>query len=248
LGKPYDQVHLGTAAVSYGNVLVGIYGFWHARPQPGDWFGEGTTSGDFGLTISHDGLQFHEPVKGCVYLSGEDSPVTPVPSKSLPTILCQANGVLNVGDETRIYHGRWRNGPVVGGDYYAEVALATLPRDRWGALGLFPAKEEGTVCSTPITLPVGGCELHLNAEGAAGISVEILDEKFQHLPAFSGANSGKASGSDGFETPLRWKGHSLAELRGQTVRLRIRLRADGKISPRLFAIYLTAVGSHNQPK
>ena len=38
-------------------------------------------------------------------------------------------------------------------NYYGEVALATLPRDRWGALGLYPGAEEGTVWSTPVTLP-----------------------------------------------------------------------------------------------
>ena len=27
--KPYDQVHLGVGAASFGNVLVGLYGLWH---------------------------------------------------------------------------------------------------------------------------------------------------------------------------------------------------------------------------
>ena len=47
--------------------------------------------------------------KGHVYIGGHDSPVTPAPGKDYPTILCQGHGILNVGDETRIYHGRWRN-------------------------------------------------------------------------------------------------------------------------------------------
>lgn len=242
LDKPYDQVHLGTAAMSYGNVLVGLYCIWHARPKPGDWFGDETTSGDFGLVISHDGLQFHEPVKGHVFLAGADSPAAPVPGKSLPTILCQANGMLTVGEETRIYHGRWRNGVVQGGDYYAEVGLATLPRDRWGALGLFPGKEEGSVWSSPILLPSGGCQLELNADDAGGISVEVADERFQPLAGFSGDERGRAEEASGFRIPLRWAGPPLRSLGGRTVRFRFHLQAGAGKSPRLFAVYLQAAG------
>ena len=36
-------------------------------------------------------------------------------------------------------------------DRYSEIAVATLPRDRWGALGLFPDKSEGSVWSAPGT-------------------------------------------------------------------------------------------------
>lgn len=242
LDKPYDQVHLGTAPMSYGNALVGLYCIWHARPKPGDWFGDETTSGDLGLVISHDGLQFHEPVKGRIYLAAQDSPATPVPGKSLPTILCQANGILNVGDETRIYHGRWRNGVVAGGDYYAEVGLATLPRDRWGALGLFPGKTNGTVWSLPIRLPNGGCQVRLNAENAAGISVEVADERFHLFPRFGGEQRGRAQGAGGLDVPLRWGKRSLAELGGQTVRFRFHLQAVEGKSPRLFAVYFNAAG------
>ena len=248
LDKPYDQVHLGTAAFSHGNSMVGLYCIWHARPKAGDWFGEETTSGDFRVVVSHDGLRFHEPVNGYMFLAGTNSPATPVPGKSLPTILCQANGILNVGDETRIYHGRWRNGVVQGGDYYAEVGLATIPRDRWGALGLFPGKTEGTVWSLPVTLPLEGCEVSLNAAGATGITAEIADENFECLPAFSGANSGKAGASAGFEVPLRWQGPSLAALGGKTVRFRVHFRGDEKINPRLYAMVLTAPGARETTK
>jgi hypothetical protein len=37
--------------------------------------------------------------RGRLYFQ-QDSPVTPVAGKNYPTILCQANGILNVGDET----------------------------------------------------------------------------------------------------------------------------------------------------
>jgi len=141
-----DETHLGVGAASFGNVLVGLYCPWH---NDDDY---GKISGDFGLVVSNDGISFREPVKGYRWLTAEESPVTPVPGKDYPTILCQGNGILNVGDETRIYYGRWRNvnlraQDVPWEDHYCEIALCTLPRDRWGALGLVPDATEGTVLS-----------------------------------------------------------------------------------------------------
>jgi hypothetical protein len=237
--KPYDQAHLGVGAVSCGNALVGLYCMWHNRPYPtaGDSFGMGTTSGDFGLVVSNDGLHFREPVKGHVFLRRDQSPVTPLKHIQYQTILCQANGILNVGEETRIYHGRWANASRIE-DYYGEVALATLPRDRWGALGLFPDKAEGSVWSAPMKLPEGGCEATLNAEAAAAISVEVADYRFALLAAFSGENTGGTTAPGGLDCPVVWPGRSLAALGGRTVRFRLRLKRTGDLDPRLYAIYL----------
>lgn len=237
IDKPYDQVHLGIGAVSHGNGLVGLYCIWHNQDLADHWFGFGKISGDFGLVVSSDGLYFREPVKGHVYLSVEESPVTPAAGKSYPTILCQANGILNVGDETRIYHGRWRNARY-DEDYYAEVALATLPRDRWGALGLFPDKDEGAVWTAPIILPEGGCTITLNADVADGIRVEVADEHFNPLPDFSGAASGHTSQASGLECPVVWPTGDLASLNGQRVRFRVHLKRTAQDEPRLYALYL----------
>jgi hypothetical protein len=229
--KPYDQVHLGVGTASFGTVAVGLYGLWHQR----GW-GEGGTSCDLGLVVSNDGLHFREPVKGRVYISTTDSPVTPLPGKNFPTILCQANGILNVGDETRIYHGRWRNAEY-GSEYYAEVALATLPRDRWGALGLVPGAAEGSVWSAPVKVPAGGCRVSLNAEGASGIRVELTDEQFRPLDGFAGAASGTLA-ANGLDAPVVWSRGKLAALGGRTVRLHVELRKSGAADPRLYAVYL----------
>ncbi|HVF10056.1 MAG TPA: hypothetical protein VNA16_04595 [Abditibacteriaceae bacterium] len=197
IAKPYEQVHLGVGASSFGNVLVGFYCVWHNQPKEGDWFGLGTTSGDLVLVVSNDGIAFREPVKGHVYLSRTDSPVTPSEG-AYETVLCQANGILTVGDETRIYHGRWRNSQDPR-HYYAEVALATLPRDRWGALGLFPDQAQGSVWSAPVTLPTSDVRLSLNADGVRGMKVEISDERFSLLPEYSGANAGTCAEADGLD-------------------------------------------------
>jgi hypothetical protein len=251
--KPYDQVHLGVGAASFGSVCVGLYGIWHNAP--GDessqkvwgWFGYGRISCDLGLVISNDGMRFREPVKGHVFISRFDAPATPVPGKDYPTILAQSgNGILNVGDETRIYFGRWRNADY-GQGYLGEIALATLPRDRWGAVGLFPAgphggeiPSQGFIWSAPVRLPDSGCTILLNADHASLMDIEISDDRFGLLPTYAGAQAGRVTVSGGLDCPVAWSA-DLAALAGRTVRFKINLRrgADGS-DPRLFAVTLQA--------
>jgi len=237
--KPYDQVHIGVGASSFGNVLVGLYCIWHNHPFPtkDDWFGLGTTSGDFGLLVSNDGFRFREPVKGRVFMHRDESPA--VLQKQFPheRVLCQGNGILNVGDETRIYHGRWVNSADIR-NYHAEVALATLPRDRWGALGLFPQATEGSVWTLPVKLPTGGCELALNADGADSFAVDAAGERFDLIPEFSGSRAGTVSGRSNLDLAVRWPDKILRNLGGRTVRFRIRIQKRGAAEPRLYAAYV----------
>ncbi len=235
----YDQVHLGVGAASFGNVCVGLYGLWH-NANYGEGFAE--ISCDFGLVVSNDGIHFREPVKGHRFLRRNDSLVTPVPGYNFKTILCQANGILNVGDETRIYHGRWRN---VGGfaadevlKYYSgEVALATLPRDRWGAFGLTPGMSEGTICSAPLALPADTPALVLNADGVEGLTVDLLDERFRPIAGFS---DGKVFGNvTGLDCRVEWSGRDLSELAGQTVRVQVKLVRTAEDRPRVYAMYIS---------
>ena len=238
--KPYVQVHLGVGAVSLGNVLVGLYCQWHAVPQPGDWFGVGTTYGDFGLLVSNDGQHFREPVKGHVFLSRHHSAAAISPDERSEEVLTQSgNAILNVGDETRIYHGRWMNTEKLE-DYYAEIALATLPRDRWGALGLYPHSTEGSVWTAPLTLGQAGAQVALNADGASGMQVEIADAQFHPLPDYSGANAGTVAAAGGLNCAVSWPKGSLDALQGRKVRLHLSLKKTGATEPRLFAIYLTS--------
>ena len=237
---PYDQVHLGVGAASFGNVAVGLYGLWHNADYNKEF---AKISCDLGLVVSNDGLRFREPVKGHVFLSQEESPVTPREGKDYKTILCQGNGILNVGDETRIYHGRWRNvefrypGDKYD-DYYAEVALATLARDRWGSLGLFPNQTQGSVWSAPVTLPrKGRLAVTLNAEGAKRMRVEIATPDFGPIAPFSGDSAGTTEAASGLDCPITWK-NNLSELSGKTVRLRVRIEKDPAGEPQLYAINL----------
>jgi len=231
----YDQVHLGVGAASMGNVCVGVYGLWHDRAD----FAEITC--DLGLVVSNDGIRFREPAAtpGHAFIHRNESPATPVPSHRFNTILCQGNGILNVGDETRIYHGRWRNAGQKAEDiavyYCAEVALATLPRDRWGALGLNPGANEGTICSAPVTLPAAACKLRINADGVAGLTVELRDEQLRPIPGFG---TGRIVGGDGLDCPVHWQRHVLAELAGQLVRVQVNMRRMTEAAPRVYALYV----------
>jgi hypothetical protein len=219
---------------------VGLYGLWHNAPYTEAFH---DIACDLGLVVSNDGLRFREPVKGHVYVAREDSPATPVPCNSYNTVLCQANGILNVGHETRIYHGRWRN---VGDraehmhNYRADVALATIPRDRWGALGLFPGAEDGAVWSAPVALPENGCELSLNADAAETMQVEAADRDFNPLPALCAENAGRAARGSGLDCAVSWPGRRLRALGGKTLRFRITVQRKAGKAPRLYAINLSA--------
>jgi hypothetical protein len=241
LSGNYDQTHLGVGAASFGNVCVGLYGLWHNAEFHKSF---DQISCDFGLLVSNDGVKFREPVKGHRFLRRDESLVTPVPGYHFNTILCQANGILNVGDETRIYHGRWRNAN--GRDendalkhYYAEVALATLPRDRWGAFGLNPGEPEGSVWTAPLTICKRGCKVSLNADGVQGMSVEVVDEKFRPLPKFSGENAGRVVAQDGLERAVTWSKANLDDLMGENVRLNIHLKKGEYAEPRFYAAYVS---------
>jgi len=229
----YDQVHLGVGATSFGNVCVGLYGLWH-----NNHFHEGFSriSCDLGLVISNDGLHFREPVKDHIFIAKEDSPASDLPGEKYNTNLCQANGIINVGDETRIYHGRWRNAEKIE-NYSACVALATLPRDRWGSLGLFHYVDTGFVYTAPVSL-AAGCKLALNVDAASAITVEVTDEQCHPIAGLSGEDAGKVAGEGGLDCAVNWPGGSLDALSGQVVRFKVSLqRTDGN-EPRLYAMML----------
>ena len=203
----------------------------------------GTTSVMFGATgasflVSNDGQHFREPVKGHVFMSRRDSAPHVAPDVRYETVLTQSgNGILNVGDETWIYHGRWANTEHYA-DYHGEVALATLPRDRWGALGLVPRGKEGEVWTAPMTLGQAGCNVSLNADGVKGMSVEIADENFHLLPDYSGINAATVAANDGLDCAVRWSKASLDALVSKPVRLLIHLKKGQDAEPRLFAAYV----------
>lgn len=241
-GDDYLQVHLGVGATSFGNVTVGLYGMWYQR-QP-NW-GENGINCDLGLVISHDGLHFDEVVKGRAFIRSDESPADPVPGRSYPTILCQTNSILNVGDETWIYHGRWRNVDFqrlqypgyIAKDYWGGVGLARLPRDRWGALALSSEEEAGGVWTTHVTLPADA-GLTLNASGISGLRITVADERFQPLEGFKEGRA-RAAAEDNLAAEVGWGHNRLDSLAGKTVRFLVHFSRQNGDSPKLYALNLS---------
>jgi len=246
-GGNYTQVHLGVGGASYGNVVVGLWGMWHNR-QP-NW-GEGGIDCDLGLVLSHNGIQFEEVVKGVPYIRSVDSPADPVPGRSFPTVLNQSNSILNVGDETWIYHGRWRNTDFQPSrtrkqfhhrsvHYWGAVALATIPRDRWGGLAISVGKDSGSLWSTAVTLPAGiPTKLGVNGSGLKGFRIEVADEHFRPIAGFADGRAISPT-DDHLESEVRWSGRTLGELSGRTVRIRTIFTGSSESSPRLYAMKLS---------
>ncbi|MBM3873833.1 MAG: hypothetical protein FJ382_08910 [Verrucomicrobia bacterium] len=248
----YTQVHLGVGATSLGNVAIGLWGMWNNRIP--NW-GEGGIDCHLGLVVSEDGIHFDEVAKGIPYIRSDESPADPVPGKNYPTILHQSNSMFNVGNQTLIFHGRWRNvdfqklkGAVrmqhLAENYWGAVALARLPRDRWGALALAGAnpwsgvKTAGAVWTRALTLPASAVSrLTLNASDLAGLRIEVADDNFRSIQGFS---DGRASGaSDQFDAEIKWGSASLADLAGRTVRFRVHFKRSEGTYPRLYALNLS---------
>ena len=241
----YTQDHEGIGAVSFGNVVVGLWGMWRQR-EP-NW-GEGGINADLGLVVSEDGFHFDEVVKGQPFITSAESPADPVPGRHYPTILTVGNGILDVGDETLIYHSRWRNvafqklgmskndGTNVAKDYWSGIALARLPRDRWGALALSGKEKAGSAWTAGVRL-ADSSVLTINGSGLAGLRVDVADERFQTLPGY-GEGRTPGSANDAFGAEVGWAGRTLREIAGKTVRFHLRFFRSAAADPRLFALNL----------
>ena len=78
----------------------------------------------------------------------------------------------------------------------------------------------------------------INADGAAGMNIEIADERFSLLEGFSGENAARIVGDGGLDCGVRWPRKNFAELGGQTVRLRINMERKDDTDPHFYALYL----------
>lgn len=246
---PYDQVHVGIGTANYNNVTVGLYGLWHNQPDFRD------ITCDLTLAVSNDGLHFRQVVQGMPYIDHRDSPLS-VHKTSIPqSILTQGNGIVSVGDKTLIYHGRWTSGGLLGKptetgtyelhtdkmhEYYSEIALAEIPRDRWGGLGVFPNSSEGHAWTAPVRLPHSKNGFHISLNGTAleNITVDIATHDMQIIEDY---RNGKASAGDGFDSLVSWE-NDIQKLAGEKVRLRIHFKRENNLDARLYAINIDDLG------
>jgi len=244
--KPYDQVHLGIGAASFGNVLVGLYGLWHNQPGKGGqadrwgWFGYARTSADLGLVISNDGLHFREPLPDWTFTRiGEDGKDWDEAG------LAQGQGFENIGDKTFIWYSQMdqRQGPRTGRPWkrHGGIGLLTMERDRFGSLGVREVEKAGTLITSDLKAS-GPVKLWVNAEGLSpqsSLRVELLDMTERPVPGYSGEHAAIVDQS-GLRMPVIWKGRS------QTTDLKsafkIRVNFDGSLRGAIsfYALYVAS--------
>jgi hypothetical protein len=73
-----------------------------------------------------------------------------------------------------------------------------------------------------------------------GLSVDLLDERFQPIPGFSG---GRVTGPGGLDCPVRWSEPGRVAHGARPVRVQVRMNRLGEVGPRLYALYLATATS-----
>ena len=235
---PHDagkETHEGVSVWHRGNVLIGLSGMWQGAKHKKD------VTIDLGLLVSNDGIHFREPIRDWIFLQhGEDG-------KWDEGGLLQGQGFANVGDKTLIWYGSWD--PRVGTNYQPRggVGLATLPRDRFGALAVRtsdqPAEFVSGVLQADASRPATARQrLYVNADGLsqdARLRFELLDEQEHPLAGFSGEHAAIVD-EGGFRTPVSWQtNRDTAHL---PARFRLRVSFEGKQRDRVrfYAAYVSS--------
>lgn len=141
-------------------------------------------------------------------------------------LLLPANWIVTRGDEHWIYYGGANERHGTGGVFEPRrdwgIGLAKLPLDRF--VSLSAEDKAGSLLTVPFVL--AGTGLEINVAAADGrLAVDVLDASGNPIAPFSGAHAATADGQDALRWQPRWQdGATLAELRGQSIRLQFRLR------------------------
>jgi hypothetical protein len=225
-GNQYEEVHLGAGIWNRGNVMIGLYGQWHASAS-GDRRG---TVIDLGLAITHDALHYHEPISGFRIVPSAEQPGTPY---GIAPALVQGQGMENLGDQTLYWYGIWR------GTEGSGVRMVSWPRDRLGLLKPFNSRSAESI-TCPVEITNGSANVYVNASGLTNSSrlrVELLDEAFRSIDGYSGGDAAQFV-EDGFRMKAVWKrGDSLLASQGR-VRLRVLFEGEAVERCALHAIYI----------
>jgi len=231
IGKPGnvsrdEEAHLASSIWNRGTSKIGVYGLWHGAEK---WQDRGL---DLGLMIGNDGLHFREPKRDYVLIPVGDEGAWDAGG------LLQGQGFFNIGDETRIYYGSWNltkpSYPPRGG-----IGMVTLRRDGFGYLSQKNAGKGGKLETTEIRSINKNMSVSINVENVsekAPLTVELLDNKAQPIPNYSGEQAGKIS-ADGVHQSVVWpaSASSIFNL-PQSYSVRITLPANG--DARIYAVYI----------
>ncbi|MCB1077522.1 MAG: hypothetical protein KDM64_06795 [Verrucomicrobiae bacterium] len=236
-----EQNHEGIAVWNRGNVLLGVTGRWHGGAEWKD------VTVDLGFVVSNDGYSFREPLHEWTFLErGPDGAWD-------QGGLLQGQGFENVGDQTFLYYGAWDPRHWVDTPERGGVGIATLPRDRFGALvvdetaqgpGDYQLPEiVSEFVTSPVSVAVKAGEnprIFVNAEGLgdeAWLRIELLDSMERPLSGYAGEAAAMVRQS-GFQAPVNWQAISERRELPEKVRLRVIYEGAKKTAIRLSAIYL----------
>ena len=222
-----EQVHVGASLWNRGNVVLGFYGQYHNKTDD-----RRTSTCDIGLVVSNDAIHFKEPIPDFKLVPAYEDEQRAEPR------LIQGQGFENIGDRTIFYYSIWT---AANFDGHYGIKIATWPRDRLGYFSPGPKITDAHCISTPIKV-VPGSRIYVNADGlskASQLSVELLDEQFRPLPAYSGDNCIPLVKS-GLRESVSWKGKDSVGLAGNPLRVRINWTGPQSDEAHLFAAYLVA--------
>jgi len=237
-GWDREEVHLGAMVTPYPNVCLGIYGQWHHPINEGDpeYHGE-AVSVDLGFLVSNDGLHFREPAPGYPLIERTEELSWDREFKDntdRDNLLLIQGPILNHEDKTFIYYSATTPGGNVAG-VKMNVGLATLPRDRFGSLGLIETSRAARFMTCPLET-TGQARIMVNAEIPEGgqIRFSIVDESgLRELEHYSIEDSMPAG--SGYAVPIQWKDRSILP-RGQKIRIRAELEGEGT---KIFSLYVS---------
>jgi hypothetical protein len=236
-----EQVHLGAALWNRGNILIGFYGQWHGHISND----RRLLTMDIGLAITNDGLHYREPIPDFpIVAAAEDGwglPPRGHTAVHFPALI-QGQGFENVGDQTLFWYAPWPEQDSNG------VRVATWARDRLGYFHTFRGSRmrsihEAHFVSAPIDLEGKAARLLLNVDGIteqSGVSVEILDEKFNNVPGYNAESCLRLTES-GLEQAVCWREQESISHIASPIRVRVNFTGLRPEDVRLYALYLREV-------
>ena len=240
-----EEVHLGAGLWNRGNVVLGVYDIWHGPPTSD----RGEVTMDLGLVVTHDGLQYKEPIPDFKFVPSYEETVSKVKSDRTDgksNALSHGQGMANVGDITFVWYEEW--GPGTG------VRLAKWQRDRLGYFKKFdypgrPAylPPDGTFVdvdphfiSCPFTIDKA-TSVFANVDGLSQYSelkVEVLTKEFIPIPELSGDNAIPLKQS-GLKEPISWKSGNTINSSVKEFRLKVTSAGIRSEDVKIYALYLS---------
>jgi hypothetical protein len=212
LQDPSNREIYGMGVTPYQNIYIGT-----------PWVYDTTATGDVPtkpvmwpeLAVSRDGIAWSQPFAGQQFV-----PTGAAGSADFAQIR-MSSSIVEMGDKLVFIYGQTNRGHVA--DMRVDVGMATMRLD--GFTAMVAGDQVGEIRTKPFVLQGDGLFLNAVTDGAKGgwIRVSLLDEAGHAIPGFSNEQCLPITG-DGISLPVAWaQGASLADLRGETVRLHFRM-------------------------